>query len=182
MAKEIKYKIGEISKMYGVSIKSLRYYQQIKLLTPSIIDPYTHYRYYGSEEMLKLFYIGQLRERGFTLLEIKEMFAKGIFTSDITSLENNIQKYEQEIESLKKRLDIMKKILAKKSLWSNMSEKEQAIIENTILLVGMLYKLCKIELVVNEKKAEKINTEEVKSVGAEVDATLKHTKHKLFFT
>ena len=81
-----------------------------------------------------------------------------------------------------KHLAKMKKVLAKKSLWSNMSEKEQAIIENTILLVGMLYKLCKIELIVNEKKTEKINTEEVKSVGAEVDATLKHTKHKLFFT
>ena len=46
----------------------------------------------------------------------------------------------------------------------------------------MLYKLCKIELIVKEKKTETINTEEVKSAMAEVDATLKHTKHKLFFT
>lgn len=81
-----------------------------------------------------------------------------------------------------KHLTRMKKILLKKTRWSDMTDKEQITIENTILLVGMLYKLCKIELIVNEKKAEKINTEEVKSVGAEVDATLKHTKHKLFFT
>ena len=113
MPKEIKYKIGEISKMYGVSIKSLRYYQQIKLLVPSFVDQFTHYRYYGAEEMLKLFYIGQLRERGFTLLEIKDMFEEGVFTSSITGLENNIQKYEQELESLKKRLDVMKEILAR---------------------------------------------------------------------
>lgn len=113
MTKEIKYKIGEISKMYGISIKSLRYYQQIKLLTPSIVDQFTHYRYYGPEEMLKLFQIGQLREKGFTLLEIKEMFVKGIFISDITGLEKNIQKYEQELKLLKKRLDVMKEILAK---------------------------------------------------------------------
>lgn len=128
MAKEIKYKIGEISQMYGVSVKSLRYYQQIKLLTPSIVDPFTHYRYYGQEELLKLFLIGQLRERGFTLLEIKEMFAQGIFTSDITSLEKNIQKYEQELESLKKRLDIMKEILAKEKD----KEKKQDIYLDTL--------------------------------------------------
>ena len=113
MAKEIKYKIGEISKMYGVSIKSLRYYQQIKLLVPSFVDQFTHYRYYGVEELLKLFYIGQLRNKGFTLLEIRDMFEEGIFTSDIASLENNIQKYEQELVSLKKRLDVMKEILSR---------------------------------------------------------------------
>lgn len=113
MPKEVKYKIGEISKMYGVSIKSLRYYQEIGLLIPNIVDKFTHYRYYGAEEMMKLFYIGQLRERGFTLLEIKEMFEEGIFTSGIAILEGKIQKHEQELESLKKRLDMMKEILAR---------------------------------------------------------------------
>ena len=41
------------------------------------------------------------------------MFEEGIFTSDIASLENNIQKYEQELVSLKKRLDVMKEILSR---------------------------------------------------------------------
>lgn len=63
-----------------------------------------------------------------------------------------------------------------------MTDKEHTAIENTILLVGMLYKLCKIELIVKHKKEETINTDEVKKVGAEVDATLKHTKHWGFFS
>ena len=76
----------------------------------------------------------------------------------------------------------MKKILSKKTRWNDMTDKEHTAIENTMLLVGMLFKLCKIELIVKEKNTETINADEVETIGAEVDAALKHTKHKLFFT
>lgn len=75
-----------------------------------------------------------------------------------------------------KYLGRMKKILAKKTVWSEMSERDHSTIENTILLVGMLFKLCKIELVMKEKRIERIQTDEVKAIGVEVDATLKRTK------
>ena len=75
-----------------------------------------------------------------------------------------------------KHLARMKKILSKKTRWSDMTDKEHTAIENTILLVGMLFKLCKIELIVKEKKTETINAKEVESIGTEVDATLKHAK------
>jgi len=90
-----------------------------------------------------------------------------------TLLEKHISAVYAQYE---KHLARMKKILSKKTVWSDMSEKEHTAIENTILLVGMLYKLCKIELIVKEKKAETINAEEVKNISPEVDAALKHTK------
>ncbi|MGM9632615.1 MAG: hypothetical protein ACI3XL_05950 [Eubacteriales bacterium] len=81
-----------------------------------------------------------------------------------------------------KHLAMMKKILSKKTRWGDMTDKEKNTIENTILLVGMLLKLCKIELIVKEQKTETINAEEVEAISAEVDVALKHTKPKLFFT
>ena len=80
-----------------------------------------------------------------------------------------------------KHLARMKKILSKKTVWSNLNEKEQLAIENTILLVGMLYKLCKIELIVKVKKAEKVNVAEVEGIEAEVEAALHHTKRRGLF-
>lgn len=80
-----------------------------------------------------------------------------------------------------KHLARMKKILSKKTQWSDMTDKEHTAIENTILLVGMLFKLCKIELIIKDKKAEEINTEEVNNIGAEVDVALKHTRHRSIF-
>lgn len=94
-------------------------------------------------------------------------------TAAASMLEKHISAVYAQYE---KHLTRMKKILSKKTRWSDMSDKEHTAIENTILLVGMLFKLCKIELIVKVKKAETINTEEVETIGAEVDAALKHTK------
>lgn len=57
-----------------------------------------------------------------------------------------------------------------------MSKKERLVIENTILLVGMLSKLCKIELIIKDNMAELINIDEVRKVDADAKRILKHTK------
>lgn len=46
--------IGEVSKMKGVGIKSLRYYDRLGILKPAYINPDTGYRYYSIEQMLKI--------------------------------------------------------------------------------------------------------------------------------
>ena len=99
-------------------------------------------------------------------------------TAAASILEKHISAVYAQYE---KNLTRMKKILSKKTRWSDMSDKEHTAIENTILLVGMLFKLCKIELIVKEKKTEAINAEEVETIGAEVDAALKHTKRRGLF-
>ncbi|WP_084778239.1 MerR family DNA-binding transcriptional regulator [Saccharibacillus sacchari] len=40
--------IGEVSKLFGVKIPTLRYYNEIGLLCPEYVDPETHYRYYST--------------------------------------------------------------------------------------------------------------------------------------
>ena len=43
--------IGEVSKITGASIKSLRYYERIKILEPAYVDPDSSYRYYTFDQM-----------------------------------------------------------------------------------------------------------------------------------
>lgn len=45
MSKEL-YSIGEVSKMKGVTIKALRFYEKIGLLKPFEVNTYNQYRYY----------------------------------------------------------------------------------------------------------------------------------------
>ena len=40
-------KIGEFSKLSRISIRMLRYYDEMGLLVPETIDPFTGYRYYS---------------------------------------------------------------------------------------------------------------------------------------
>ena len=42
------FKIGDFSKLSQVSIKTLRYYDEIGLLRPGEIDRFTGYRYYAA--------------------------------------------------------------------------------------------------------------------------------------
>ena len=42
--------IGEISKLTGASLRSLRYYEKLNLLKPAHIDSHSGYRYYSSDQ------------------------------------------------------------------------------------------------------------------------------------
>ena len=48
---DMKYKIGEFSKITGIPVKTLRYYDEIDLFKPSEIDLYSGYRYYKKEQI-----------------------------------------------------------------------------------------------------------------------------------
>lgn len=44
--------IGEVSKIKGVSVKSLRYYAELGILIPAYVNPQTGYRYYTIDQMV----------------------------------------------------------------------------------------------------------------------------------
>lgn len=67
------YKIGLFSQMNKVTIKTLRYYDDIGLLKPEYIDENTGYRYYSSTQLPDLHQIVSLRQMGISLDEIKKI-------------------------------------------------------------------------------------------------------------
>lgn len=70
MRKRTKLKIGEFSKLMQVTVKTLRHYEQIGLLVPDEVDQWSGYRYYTLDQMQKLKSIRQLKDIGFSLVEI----------------------------------------------------------------------------------------------------------------
>ena len=66
------YRIGEFAELTGLSVTTLRYYDDIDLLNPSFIDPYTNYRYYTAKDLEKVEYINNCKNMGFSLEEIVE--------------------------------------------------------------------------------------------------------------
>lgn len=69
------YKIGELSKLSKIPVKTLRYYDSEGLLCPDVIDQATGYRYYNAAKLLDCYRIVALKELGFRLGEIKEIFS-----------------------------------------------------------------------------------------------------------
>ena len=65
------FKIGDFSKLTGLPVKTLRYYDDIDLFKPIDVDLFTGYRYYREDQIQDLELIMKLKNIGFTLEEIK---------------------------------------------------------------------------------------------------------------
>lgn len=65
------FRIGEFSKMGKITIKALRYYDEIGLLKPEETDKFTGYRFYTTDQLVKLHKIQSLRQIGLSIDEIK---------------------------------------------------------------------------------------------------------------
>ena len=65
------YRIGMFSKMNQVTIKALRYYDEVGLLRPRFIDPDNGYRYYSSSQLEPLHRLLALRRIGYSIEEMK---------------------------------------------------------------------------------------------------------------
>lgn len=66
-------KIGEFSKLSRISIRMLRHYDDIGLLTPEETDPFTGYRYYSEAQLVTAGRISALKAMGFKLCGAAEL-------------------------------------------------------------------------------------------------------------
>lgn len=71
-------KIGDFSKLCLVSVRMLRYYEEMGLLEPVQVDPLTGYRYYSVEQLPRLNRILALRDLGLSLAQIAELLEEGL--------------------------------------------------------------------------------------------------------
>jgi DNA-binding transcriptional MerR regulator/predicted transcriptional regulator YdeE len=71
-------KIGEFSKLVQVPVATLRYYDQVGLLKPIQVDPFTGYRYYSVSQLPRLNRILALKGLGFSLDQIALVLEEGL--------------------------------------------------------------------------------------------------------
>ena len=65
--------IGEFSKICNVTTKTLRYYDEIGLLKPAIVNEHNGYRYYDVGQLKTILFISKLKMYCFSLEEIEEV-------------------------------------------------------------------------------------------------------------
>lgn len=108
------FKIGEFSRLTQVTVRMLRYYDEMGLLKPAVTDSFTGYRLYSAEQIPVLNKIIYLRDSGFQVSEISE----AIQNNDKSLLIRQLDKKYAEIEaSIKAEQEQLEKImLAKKEL------------------------------------------------------------------
>ena len=68
------FQMGEVTKILGVTRKTLLVYEDIGLLTPAVKDAESGYRYYSADNMTQVRSIRSLQQLGLTLKEVKEYY------------------------------------------------------------------------------------------------------------
>jgi DNA-binding transcriptional MerR regulator/effector-binding domain-containing protein len=71
-------KIGEFSRLSQVTVKTLHHYDEIGLLKPSHVDPFTDYRYYTLDQLPRIHSIMALKELGLSLEEIGQVLLEDL--------------------------------------------------------------------------------------------------------
>lgn len=99
-------KIGDFSRLARVTIKTLRYYDELGLLKPMETDSFSGYRYYSADQLPRLHRIIALKEMGLSLEEIARLLRDDVSISHILDLlhtkqETQKRRLEDELERLK---------------------------------------------------------------------------------
>jgi DNA-binding transcriptional MerR regulator len=99
------FKIGDFSKLSQVSVKTLRYYDEIGLLRPGEIDRFTGYRYYAAGQLSRLNRILLLKGLGLSLDQIGRLLASNLSPDQLRGmLKLRRAEIERSIEEEEARL------------------------------------------------------------------------------
>lgn len=107
-------KIGEVAKLSGTGIETIRYYERQGLLLEPERRP-SGYRQYDKSTVKRLGYIRQAKELGFTLAEIRELLELSFAHSNCSHIhqraEGKITEIKHKIRSLQQMQRSLRRIV-----------------------------------------------------------------------
>ncbi len=120
------FSIGEISRLKGINIKTLRFYDEIGVIKPYYIDPFTKYRYYSADQFILIDIVKALKSMQ---VSTKDM-AKIIKDQDTDALIGFLS--EQKKELSKKILEIGNAISLIDTAKSNIEESKASLLNSSV--------------------------------------------------
>lgn len=103
------YRIGEIAKLFGIGIDSLRYYERIGILSPR--REVNGYRTYALEDMCRIALIKELRRLDVPMQQIKDYVDDQTVEGTVRLIGREIELVDQRIEELQERKRTMRERL-----------------------------------------------------------------------
>jgi effector-binding domain-containing protein len=82
------FKIGDFSRLSKVTVKALRYYDELGLLKPAHVDRFTGYRYYSAAQLPRLNRILALKDLGFALEQMAVFLDQHVSPEQIRGMLN----------------------------------------------------------------------------------------------
>src|SRR5215208_5517725 len=161
------WKVGELARRTGLSVRTLHYYDEIGLLSPSRRTDGGH-RLYTAVDVVRLQQIKSLRQLGFSLREVKEILDRPDFPlRRVISL--HLSRLRERIELERRLCDRLEEITAR--LGSGEEVFSGEFIETVMEVIGMSERLEKYyspeQLEYLEQRRREVGEERIRQAEAE---------------
>ena len=108
---DVMFSIGEFARLGGVSVRTLRHYDEIGLLHPATVDQDTGYRGYTADQLSPLNRIVALKDLGLSLTQIRRLLAgitldelQGMLILRRAQLEHELAQHTNQLLGVESRL------------------------------------------------------------------------------
>jgi DNA-binding transcriptional MerR regulator len=105
------FSIGEFARLGGVSVRTLRHYDEIGLLRPATVDPDTGYRGYSATQLGQINRIIALKELGLSLAQVRRLLGgvtlaelRGMLVLRRAQLEHELDQHKNQLLGVEARL------------------------------------------------------------------------------
>ena len=105
------FSIGEFARLGGVSVRTLRHYDEVGLLRPASVDPGTGYRGYTAQQLGQLNRIMALKELGLSLTQARRLLdgitldeLRGMLLLRRAQLEHELEEHKNYLLGVEARL------------------------------------------------------------------------------
>lgn len=137
--------ISEVSKLFGVSTRTLRYYEQIGLLDSQRIEGYS-YRVYDEQNCLKLRQIIILRKLRISLKQIESLLKDYDVLNAVDVFLSNISSLNEEINSLSTIRNILLHFITELKTKTGISLQSDLLNDSSILSMIEPLSIVKIQI------------------------------------
>ncbi len=100
------FRIGDVARLFDLSVSSIRHYEVLGLVTPEYTDPDSGYRYYGPNQFERFNTIRYLRALDMPLSEIADFLQN----RDVERIEEKLRKQQ---ETLRLKMDELQRVSRK---------------------------------------------------------------------
>jgi DNA-binding transcriptional MerR regulator/effector-binding domain-containing protein len=104
--------IGAFSRLTHLSIKTLRYYHEVGLLEPAVVDPDSGYRYYRPGQAHSAHLVRRFRDLGLPVADVKAVLAAPDLTARDAILTGHLDRMREQLRQTEAAVDSLHRMLA----------------------------------------------------------------------
>ncbi|MCU6710169.1 GyrI-like domain-containing protein [Paenibacillus sp. J5C_2022] len=132
--------VGRIARLFGVTTKTLRYYDSIGLFTPNQIGESNQYRLYASDQLPELRRILFLRSMGLSIESVMSLKQDGTLEDDdkiMRLLQERAHQVQEEIDARQKQLSAIQQMVEYMTVTGGIPMEAKIVEKEAFTVVGL---------------------------------------------